>query len=63
MTEAERIRSVHLAELARAHDNLAAARAQLDQVIDNARQARLSWTAIGNVIGITKQGARQRWGI
>lgn len=63
MTEAERIRGVHLAEVTRAHDDLAAARARLDQAIENARQARLSWTALGAAIGITKQGARQRWGV
>lgn len=62
MTEAERIRRARLDELAWVHQDLATAQQRLDRAVEDARQARLTWTAIGNAIGITKQGARQRWG-
>lgn len=63
MTEAERIRSVLVAELASAVRVVAASQAHLDQVVEIARQKRATWDVIGNAVGMTKQGARQRWGM
>lgn len=61
MTEAERIRGQHVDELSRFAENLRDAQAMLDRAVERARQSRMTWTQIGGAIGMTKQGARQRW--
>lgn len=44
-----------------AHEAFTAADARRQSAVLEARQAGASWTAIGQVIGTTKQGARQRY--
>lgn len=44
-----------------AHHNLYAARAKLDRAVTDARAAGRSWGAIGMVLGVSKQAARQRF--
>lgn len=63
MTEAERIRRAHVYELSHAADGVAEANATLKRAIEQARQDRLSWDLIGPAVGMTRQGARQRWGL
>lgn len=47
-------------------DRLVVVREQADELVDQvARQARAegaSWTVVGEAVGMTKQGAQQRWG-
>lgn len=62
MTEAERIRDEHLAILAALAEKLKVANHGLDNAVGVARQARLSWNQIGAAVGMTRQGARQKWG-
>lgn len=37
-------------------------RAQLDQLVPEARELGVSWAAIGFSVGLTGEAARQRWG-
>ena len=51
-----------LRRIVAAHDALAQARANLDAEVRAAHLDGLSWTAIGAVLGISRQAARQRFG-
>lgn len=63
MTEAERIRRVHIDKLSTAAANAKSSREALDVAVADARQSRLSWGQIGKAVGMTRQGTRQKWGI
>ena len=47
--------------VATAHQQAAAAEANLTAAVTRARQAGASWTAIGAQLGLTRQGAQQRF--
>jgi hypothetical protein len=51
-----------LRRVAAADEALARARQHLDDEVRAAHEAGLSWTAIGLVLGISRQAARQRFG-
>ncbi len=49
-------------QISAAADDEFAARARLHEAVTAARRDGHSWTAIGAVLGITKQAAQQRFG-
>jgi hypothetical protein len=51
-----------LAELSVAAATFQAARRALDDAVERARGAGASWSEIGQVVGMTRQGAFQRFG-
>jgi hypothetical protein len=51
-----------LRRIVAADEALEQARAHLDSEVQSAHDAGLSWTAIGAVLGISRQAARQRFG-
>lgn len=63
MTEAERIRGQHLDELTFFAEGVREAEDALNRAVERARQERISWNYIARAIGISRQGARQRWGV
>lgn len=63
VTEAERIRESHVTRLAAAAADVELSRRALDEAVADARQSRLSWGRIGNAVGMTRQGTRQKWGL
>ena len=50
-----------VARLVELNAEYARARAALDECVREARDAGLSWNAIAGAVGLTRQGARQRW--
>ena len=50
-----------LARIAVAQIRLRAAERALDEAVMNARDVGLSWQAIGDVLGMTRQGANKRF--
>lgn len=52
-----------LAKIAVAQIRLRAAERELDEAVMAARDAGLSWQAIGDVLGVTRQGANKRFHI
>ena len=50
-----------LAKIAVAQIRLRAAERELDEAVMAARDVGLSWQAIGNVLGMTRQGANKRF--
>jgi hypothetical protein len=46
-----------------AEEALERARQHLDAEVRGAHDAGLSWTAIGAVLGVSRQAARQRFGV
>ena len=63
MTEAERIRRESIDKLSCAAANLRSSTEALDRAVKDARERRLSWNHIGRAVGISRQAARQRWGL
>ena len=39
------------------------AQVRLDELVEEAREEGVSWGAIGFSVGLSAQGARQRWGV
>ena len=52
-----------LAKIAVAQIRLRAAERELDEAVMAARDVGLSWQAIGDVLGVTRQGANKRFHI
>ena len=50
-----------LAKIAVAQIRLCAAKHSLDKAVMDARDVGLSWQAIGDVLGMTRQGANKRF--
>ena len=50
-----------LAKIAVAQIHLRAAERELDEAVMDARDVGLSWQAIGDVLGMTRQGANKRF--
>lgn len=52
---------LHLRTITSLHQELKKVEAKLNEAVTAARIAGLSWDKIGGALGITRQGARQRW--
>lgn len=61
LTRLTRDQRLFLADVQAIVRELEQRRADLDTTIAAARVARVPWTAIGIVTGLTAQGAQQRW--
>lgn len=59
---ARKLPGAELARLADAARRLAEAEAALAAAASDARRAGASWAHIGDVVGVTRQAAQQRWG-
>ena len=61
-----RLRGEQLELVVQLQDQAAAvheAQLALDQLVESARESGVSWGAIGFSVGLSQQGARQRWGV